>query len=41
MNNKQKAIIKQLIATATPLLIQNAPEAIHYTFTILDLTMLI
>ena len=38
--NEQKAIVKQLIATATLLLIQDAPETIHYTHAILDFTML-
>ena len=33
-------MIKQLIATAMPLLIHNIPEAIQYARAILDFTML-
>ena len=40
MGNKQKAIVKQLIAEATLLLMQDAPEAIHCARAILDFTML-
>ena len=38
--NKQKAMVKQLVVAATPLLIQNAPEAIQCARAILDFTML-
>ncbi len=34
------AIVKQLIAAAIPLLIYDALEAIQYTWTILDFTIL-
>ena len=40
MENKQKAMVKQLIVAATPLLIQNAPEPIQCAQAILDFTML-
>lgn len=39
--NKQRAIVKQLIIVATPLLIQDAPKAIYYICTILNFTMLV
>ena len=39
-DNKQKVIVKQLIATATPLLIPDAPEAIYYARAIFDFTIL-
>ncbi len=38
--NEQKAMVKQLIASATPLLIQDTPEIIHCARAILDFTML-
>ena len=38
--NKKKAMIKQLVVAATPLLIQNALEAIQCARAILDFTML-
>ena len=38
--NEQKAMVKQLIVAATPLLIHDAPEAIQCARTILDFTML-
>ena len=38
--NKQKAMVKQLVVAATPLLIQNAPEAIQCARAILDFTIL-
>ena len=38
--NEQKAMVKQLVIAATPLLIQNAPKAIHCARAILNFTML-
>ncbi len=40
LGNKQKAMVKQLIIVATPLLIQDVPETIHCAHAILDFTML-
>ena len=38
--NKQKAMIKQLIVAATPLLIHDAPKSIQCAWAILDFIML-
>ncbi len=40
IGNEQKAMVKQLIIAATPLLIYDAPEAIQCARAILDFTML-
>lgn len=40
MGNEQKIIVKQLIAVATLLLIQDIPKTIYYTHAIIDFTML-
>ena len=39
-SNEEKAMVKQLIAAATPLLMQDAPEAIYCARAILDFTIL-
>ena len=41
MRNKQKAIVKQLIAVVFLLLIQDAPEIIHCTCAIFDFAILV
>ena len=40
MGNEQKTMVKQLIAAATLLLMQDTPKAIHCAFAILYLTMI-
>ena len=40
MGNKQKTIVKQLVVATTPLLIQNALEAIQCARAILDFMIL-
>ncbi len=40
MGNEQKTMVKQLIMSATPLLIHHVPEVIQCTQAILDFTML-
>ena len=40
LDYKQKLMVKKLIAAATLILIQDAPEMIYYVRTIFDFTML-